>query len=90
MLKSSNRPIQCKKEAKLDCYAINNAKFISRLKKIVNVGAGLVHEGGYCESKINSRVLCNETQYLNSDRPNPSFEVFLILKLRRRSENKVG
>jgi len=30
--------IQCKKEAKLDYYAINNTTFISRLKKIAYRG----------------------------------------------------
>ena len=30
--------IQCKKEAKLDFYAINNTTFISRLKKIGYLG----------------------------------------------------
>ena len=30
--------IQCKKEAKLDYYAINNTTFISRLKKIACLG----------------------------------------------------
>ena len=59
-------------------------------RKLLMSGQGLSMKEGIASQKSISCVLCNETQYLNSDLPNPSFEVFLILKLRRRSENKVG
>ena len=68
MLKSLNRHIQCKKEAKVDYYAINNTKFTSRLKKIVNVGERPIHEIGELRVK-------NQISFPVSDRPSPSFEV---------------
>ena len=82
-LKSSNRPIQCKKEAKLDYYADNNTKFISRLKKMANVGLGPLNEI-WTVSKIN--IL----SWFQTGSASPRFEVLLVMIMWRRSENKVG
>ena len=47
--------IQCKKEAKLDNYAINNTTFISRLKKIAILGYWSINE--IWKSRVQHRLL---------------------------------